>query len=170
MKLDKKKKLAARTLHVGKDRILFNPTRLTDIKEAITKEDIRSLLKDKAIKIKPVTGKRKRKRKRRRREGKIKKKVKRRKKEYIIRIRKLRSYLKKLKESNEINKESYHKLRRLAKSGMFHSLKHLKEHVASIKKKEILKYGISEAEIEKKIETKAEIKKAKSKGKKKTKS
>ena len=46
MNLSKKKALAARTLNVGKARILFNVQRLGEIKEAITKQDIRDLHKE----------------------------------------------------------------------------------------------------------------------------
>ena len=77
MQLNKKKELAARTLKVGKGRIVFNKERLSDIKEAITKQDIRELLRDKAIIITAIQGRRKIvKRKTRRRAGSIKKKVK----------------------------------------------------------------------------------------------
>ena len=43
MNLQKKKELAARTLTIGKDRIMFNTSRLDEIKEAITKQDIKDL-------------------------------------------------------------------------------------------------------------------------------
>jgi len=41
MKLDKKKNLAKRVLNVGKERIIFVKERLSEIKEAITKQDIK---------------------------------------------------------------------------------------------------------------------------------
>ena len=44
MKLDKKKTIAARVLNVGKDRVWFNPERLQEIKEAITRQDIKDLI------------------------------------------------------------------------------------------------------------------------------
>jgi len=37
MKINNKKELAARTLGIGKSRILFNNSRLSEIKDAITK-------------------------------------------------------------------------------------------------------------------------------------
>lgn len=130
MKLDKKKKLAARVLNVGIERIWLSPARLQDIKEAITRQDIKDLVKDGAIKIKPVTGKRKKqKRKLRRGAGKIKKKVKD-KKAYVKKIRKMRIYLKTLRKADKLSSVEYKKLRRYAKSGIFHDLKHLKEHFA----------------------------------------
>ena len=83
MNLKKKKALAARTFGVGLERIEFVKPRLEEIKEAITKQDIRDLHKDGAIKIKPVKGRKILiKRKRKRSTGNIRKKVNKRKKEY----------------------------------------------------------------------------------------
>lgn len=128
MKLDKKKKLAAKVLSVGIGRVFFNPSRLQDIKEAITRQDIKDLVKDKAIKVKQITGKKsKKKRKTRKHAGKIKKKVKN-KKEYVYKIRKMRAYLNSLRVAGKLSSEEYLKLRKYAKSGMFADLKHLKEH------------------------------------------
>ena len=56
MNLSKKKALAARTLDVGKGRILFNMQGLDEIKEAITKQDIRDLHKEGIISIKEIKG------------------------------------------------------------------------------------------------------------------
>ena len=58
MKLDKKKALAAKVLNVGKGRIIFVEPRLEEIKEAITKEDIRNLKADGAIIIREVKARR----------------------------------------------------------------------------------------------------------------
>ena len=49
MKLEKKKSLVVRTLGVGKARIVFNTQRLSEINEAITKQDIKDLHKSVAI-------------------------------------------------------------------------------------------------------------------------
>ena len=54
MNLRKKKILAAKALKVGKERIIFLKPRLEEIKEAITKQDIKDLYKEGAIKIKEV--------------------------------------------------------------------------------------------------------------------
>ena len=76
MKLEKKKELASRTLNVGKGRIAFVSSRNKEIKEAITKQDIRDLVIDGAIVIKEVKGRKKIVgRKNKRRAGKIKKSV-----------------------------------------------------------------------------------------------
>lgn len=76
MNLAKKKELAAKTLKVGKNRIIFNQDSTAEIKEAITKQDIKTLFEEGIIRIKPVKGRRKIiRRARRRGPGKIKKKI-----------------------------------------------------------------------------------------------
>lgn len=130
MKLDKKKALAVRILNIGKDRIWFNPQRLQEIKEAITKQDIKELISQKIVKIKEITGTRKKKkRKTRRKVGNISKKVRKSKRDYINKIRKLRIYLRRIKAENKISSVEYRKLRNYAKSGIFKDLKHLKEYI-----------------------------------------
>ncbi len=56
MKLSTQKRLAASVLKISKKRVILNPERLEDVKEAITKTDIRGLIGDKAITKKPVKG------------------------------------------------------------------------------------------------------------------
>ncbi len=134
MKLDKKKKLAGRVFRTGTDRIAFDNSRLADIKEAITREDFRQLLREGAIKIKPKTKNRRRagrKRMLRRRKGRKRgigkrKIIKKNKREYPARVRKMRKYLRKMKESGKL-KEDYQKLRREIKAGVYKSIKQLKE-------------------------------------------
>ena len=79
MNLRNKKVLAAKTLGVGKNRIYFSGQGFKEIKEAITRQDIKDLYNEKIIKIKPIKGRKKvQKRKRRRGPGKIKKKLNKR--------------------------------------------------------------------------------------------
>ena len=76
MNLGKKKALAVRALKVGKERVSFVGSRLEEIKEAITKQDIRDLHKEGAIIIKAVKGRKKNiKKSSRRRAGTIRKKI-----------------------------------------------------------------------------------------------
>ena len=134
MKLEKKKNLIARTLNIGKGRILFNINRLSEIKEAITKQDIKGLSASGAITIKDKAGRRKlEKKKTRRRKGSIKKKVKTRKKDYVILTRKLRAYLKSLKTQGKISGEAFKSLRKEIKASDFRSLSHMKEKIAQLK-------------------------------------
>jgi large subunit ribosomal protein L19e len=108
MNLNKKKILAARTFNVGKERIIFIQERLDEIKEAITKQDIRDLKQDGAILIKEIKGRTKVKNKKRKRSaGKIRKKLKERKKNYVIITRKLRNYVKELKKHGKLSQEEF---------------------------------------------------------------
>ncbi len=136
--LSLQKRIAAQVLKVGKNRVWFDPSRINDIKEAITKEDIKALIKERAIKKKPLIGtkrkagksRKKRKRKGRRRgPGKKRKNLNKRKEEYIRKIRKIRSYIKELKSRNVIDAKESKKLMRLAKAGVFKSKKDIKEKI-----------------------------------------
>jgi large subunit ribosomal protein L19e len=130
MKLKKKKELARKTLKCGKGRVIFLKPRLEEIKEAITKEDVRDLQKDGAIVIKNQKGRRKVKVKKRKKGiGKIKKKVNVRKRDYVILTRKLRKYVAELKKQKKISKEEAKELREKIRNKMFRSQAHLKEQI-----------------------------------------
>ena len=103
MNLNKKRELVARTLDIGKGRIVFNTNRLDEIKEAITKQDIKDLVYSKAIILKEKKGRRtKSKRKTRIRQGSRRRKIVDKKREYIIITRKLRKYITYLKKQSKI--------------------------------------------------------------------
>ena len=128
MNLLNKKKLAAKTLSVGIGRVELNNNRLEEIKEAITRQDIKDLVKSGAIKIKEPKGRKKNvKRKQRRRIGKIKLKVKKRKQEYVKITRKLRKYIKNLKDQEKITDEKYTSLRKQIRNRIYKSKRHLME-------------------------------------------
>lgn len=130
MKLDKKKQLAARTLNISKERIIFNTARLEEIKEAITKQDIRDLVNNKSITIKEIKGRRKlNKRKTRRRIGSRKKTLKNKKQTYVKLTRKLRRFLSDLKIKRIISKEKFTGLRKEIRNYSFKSLAQLKERI-----------------------------------------
>lgn len=131
MKLEAKKELVARALKVGKNRISFNTARLSELKEAITKQDIKDLKSSGAIHIKEVAGRKtKKKRKTRRRAGSIKKKVKKSKEEYVTLTRKLRLYLSHLKKTGQISPEKATEIRKEIRSKSFRSLANMKERLA----------------------------------------
>ncbi len=133
MNLGKKKALVARTLGVGKGRIAFNINRLSDIKEAITKQDIRDLVADNAIIIKDIKGRRKvEKRTTRRRAGKVKKKPKEGKQAYVRRVRKLRAYIAELRSHDKISDENYWKLRKELRANIHPTKNHLKERISKL--------------------------------------
>lgn len=128
MTLNKKKRLAARTLNIGVNRIIFDNNRIDEIKEAITKQDIRDLHKDGAIKIAEASGRRvKIIRKTRKREGKIRLRPKRRKEKYVIMTRKLRRHLKELKTQGKVTNEEFKKHRTQIKMKLFKTKRQLKE-------------------------------------------
>ena len=56
MKLNNQRRMVADMMGVGLDRVKFDNSRIADIKEAITKIDLRSLIKDNAISILPKSG------------------------------------------------------------------------------------------------------------------
>jgi len=134
MNLSKKKALAKRTFGVGEDRIVFVESRLNDIKEAITKQDMRDLRQDKAIIIKEKKGRKKVIRKRRRSTGNIRKKINTRKRDYVILTRKLRKYVSEIKNQGKISKEEVNDIRKKIRNKAFRSKSHLKEYIEGLRK------------------------------------
>ena len=134
MNLSKKKKLAKRTLNVGGDRIVFLESRLEEIKDAITKQDIRDLVKSGAIIVKEIKGRKTVQRTKSRSTGNIRKKARKKKREYIILTRKLRGYLKGLKAEGKILGEHVTDMRKKIRNREFRSRAHLKEHIGGIQK------------------------------------
>ncbi len=128
MNLGKKKILAAKALKVGKKRIVFLNPRLDEIKEAITKQDIKDLKKEGAIMIKEVKGRKKILKRKKKGIGKTKKKVKMRKKVYATLTRKLRKYTGGLKETGKLNPEEVKEIRNKIRNRFFKSKAHLKEY------------------------------------------
>lgn len=134
MKLEKKKALAARTLGVGKGRIMFNTQRLSEVKEAITKQDIIDLHNQGAIIIKEVKGRKKvRPSKSRRRQGSVRKKISKGKTPYVTITRKLRAYLKTQLEKGSLTKEQYWKLRKEIKTHTYKTLPRFKERITQMR-------------------------------------
>ena len=134
MNLRTKKELAAKTLKVGKERIMFVKERLDEIKEAITKQDIRDLFVDGAIKVKEIKGTKKNiKRKKKRSTGNIRKKVNTRKQDYVIMTRKLRAYVKELKNQGKLNAEEVKEIRNRIRNRMFRSKANLKDYIGGLR-------------------------------------
>lgn len=135
MNLLKKKELTARTLKVGKERIIFVKARLNEIKEAITKQDIRDLKKEGAIVLKEIKGRKTIVNKKRRRgPGKIKKRVNKRKEEYMVLTRKLRNYVKGVKKQGRISDEEIKNIRKKIRNKIFRSKAHLKDYIGGSRK------------------------------------
>jgi len=141
MQLKIQKRLAAQILKSSKNDIWLDANRLDEIKEAITKADIKSLIGDKAIKCKKRRGisryrirkKEEQKRKGRRSgPGSIKgsKHARLRKKEgWINHIRIQRIFLRNLRDKDVIDKSSYRSLYMKSKGGFFRSKRHIKLYI-----------------------------------------
>jgi large subunit ribosomal protein L19e len=138
MMLKLQKRLAASMLKCSPKRVVFNPARLEDIKEAITKTDIRLLIGGGVIAERPSTGvsraranKRKNQKKKglRRGEGSRKGKFTARspsKEAWMNKIRAQRMFLKYLRSSSLIKQEDFKQLYSKSKGGFFRSIKHIK--------------------------------------------
>lgn len=141
MKLNVQKRLAAEVLGCSPKRVKFDAERLADIKEAITKIDIKGLVKDKAISKKPVKSvsrARARKIKSQKSRGKKRGHGSRKGKEnargsmkvaWINRVRAQRDMLAKMKEKGIITTQVFRNLYNKSKGGFFRSRKHLKLYI-----------------------------------------
>ena len=137
------RRLAAEILGVGESRIWINPDPeyREDIESAVTKEDVLRLIKRGIIGVRPKKGNshsrwlerhRQRRKGRRRGYGKRKGKASARqdpKEVWMARIRKIRRYLRWLRDHGVIDRRTYRRLYRLAKGGTFKSLSDLQRHM-----------------------------------------
>jgi len=134
------KRLAARILKVGQSKIWIDPESIEDVKNAITRSDIKKLIGKKVIKVKRdklKLPKPKKKRKKGPGSRKGAKGARLSKKEvWMSTIRPLRKMIKDLRDEEKITKTDYRKLYKLIKSGIFRSRSHLKLY---LEQKEILK-------------------------------
>src|SRR3989344_5245637 len=138
MTLKVQKRIAGKLLKVGINRVWFDPNRLEEIKEAITRADINHLIRDKAIQAKPergISSFRNRKLIVQRRKGQRKGQGSRKgkptsrlksKTAWIRKIRSQRKFLRYLKDSKLINSNIYKKLYLMCKGGFFRSRRHIK--------------------------------------------
>lgn len=141
MRIKSQKRLAAKVLNCSPKRVVFDSESLSDIKEAITKVDIRSLIKRKVIKRlnkKGISKVRSKKRKIQRRKGRQSGSGKRKgkktarlsdKRRWINRIRIQRKVLKRLRNTNKITKQTYRNLYLKIKGGFFRSKRHIQLHL-----------------------------------------
>ncbi len=135
MNLRTKKTLATGALKVGRARIVFLKSRMDEIKEAITKQDIKDLKQEGAILVKDTGGRKKSvKRKNKRGTGSIRKKVNVRKRTYVIMTRKLRKIVAGMKLRGEIDKAETKDIRNKIRNRIFKSGAHLKKYVKELKK------------------------------------
>lgn len=132
--LNSQRRLAAQILKVGQNRVWIDPERIYDVELAITREEIRKLIHEGAIKQLPEKGvsrararvsHEKKKKGRQRglgsRSGSSHAKISK-KKAWMNKIRGLRKRLRELKTSRIITRSAYRKLYRMASSGRFESI------------------------------------------------
>jgi len=150
MNLKPQRRMAAEILKCGENRVYFDPYLIEDISLAITREDIRNLIKQGIIQKKykqGISNYRKKVHHERKKKGRARGLGKRKgtkyarspkKKNWIKRIRPLRRELKKLRDRKQITAANYRKLYKNAKGGMFTSVAQLNRY---IKEKELIRRG-----------------------------
>jgi large subunit ribosomal protein L19e len=141
--LRNQRRMAASIIKCGINRIWMDQDRIDEIAKAVTKDDIRVLIKGKAIKSKQKNGishgrkkyntEQKRKGRRTNHGSRKGKKYARfpRKRRWILTIRPIRTFLKSLRANKEINNKTYRTYYLKAKGGEFRNKKHLKTHLIS---------------------------------------
>src|SRR3989344_4739735 len=131
MKLTTQKRIAAEVLGIGINKVKFDVDKLDEIKEAITKSDIRSLVKNKVI-SKKAKNSQSRARARIIRIQKRKGNRKARsnpKRLWVRKIRILRTFLRGLKEKGKLENKDYRNLILKSKGGYFRSKRHIKLYI-----------------------------------------
>ena len=138
MKTSVQKRLAAKILKTSPKKVFLDPERADEIKEAITRADVKGLIAGGAIQRKPDKNtsrgrarKLQEQKKKGRRKGHGSRKGKAtarqaKKESWMARIRLQRRILKSLKKTNKIANKTFVDLYRKAKGGFFRSKRHLK--------------------------------------------
>jgi len=141
MELSTQKKLASKVLKASPKRVRLDPMRAEDVKEAITKTDIRGLIGDGAITVSQKKGVsrarankllKQKSKGQRRGAGKKKGSSNSRTPDKLVwmrRIRVQRSFLKELKEKDIITTKTYSDLYKKTKGGFFRSKNHIKIYI-----------------------------------------
>ncbi len=139
--LKSQKRIAADIMDVGKDRVRIDPDEMEKVDEAITRQDIRNLIEGGAIEKKPEKGtskgrakhnKKQKAKGRQKGQGSRKgRKTARKdsKEEWMEKIRALRSELKEMRDTDELNSKQYRELYDKAKGGFFRNKKHLHNYI-----------------------------------------
>ena len=142
--IKKKRELVSRILGVGSNRVRFEPDRLEDVGDSITRENIRSLVNSGAVwtvqrkgtsrgrsvdkkSVWKIHGKGpgSKKGKRTARVGK--------KAVYVVKVRSMRYHLKVLKDRKDVNNDVYWSLYNKVNGGQVRSLAHLRDLVKEAK-------------------------------------
>jgi large subunit ribosomal protein L19e len=147
MNVSSQRRLAARILKVGQNRVWIDPDRLDDVALAIRRDDVRRLIHEGAIRKVPIQGvsrgrakKVHEKQKRGLRSGPGSRKGKRTaslsgKEQWMLRIRAIRRYLKTLRARRIIKPRDYRRLYRLSKGGVFSTIRRVDMYIQENKMK-----------------------------------
>jgi len=139
--LKSQRRLAAKILKVGENRVWIDPERIYDVQTAITREEIKKLIHERAIKALPKEGVSRvrarimhTKKKRGLRRGPGSKSgasgaIMSKKEVWMRKIRALRKRLRELREKRIITESIYRKLYVMAKSGRFESRAELENYI-----------------------------------------
>ena len=141
--LKAKKRLVSRIVGVGVNRVKFDSDHLDDIADAITRDNIRSLITANTIKIKPIVGtsrgraqtKRVQKKKRGTTQGSKKGKKgarTKRKDQHMIKVRALRYRLKIAKDRKEITNPEFWQLYKMIGGNTIRNSAHLRSLIDEI--------------------------------------
>ena len=140
MNLTTQKRLAADILKVGLNRVWIDPERIEQVSRAITRDGVRQLIDQGAIKAKPQTGissyrskkiAQQKKKGKRKGKGSVKgaKHARTPKKQaWMTTIRALRTDLRDMRDAGEIDATTYRKLYKMAKGGAFTSKSYMKNY------------------------------------------
>jgi large subunit ribosomal protein L19e len=139
--LSAQRRLAADVLDAGKNRIWFDPDRQEDLAEAITREDIRELAEEDAIRVDEPSGNSRGRAKERQekrayghqtgpgtRKGKAGARQNE-KKDWQSRIRAQRERLRELRDSGEVSRSRYRDLYDRASGGEFDSVADMERYI-----------------------------------------
>jgi large subunit ribosomal protein L19e len=144
--LKTKRKLVSRILGVGVDRVKFDPDHLDEVADAITRDNIRSLITANVIEVRPIRGtskgrsyfKKLQRGKRGTKQGSKKgaKGARARKKEiYVNKIRAMRHQLKVSKARKEIANDVYWNLYKQVSGNQVRNLAHLRSLIEEVRSK-----------------------------------
>lgn len=121
------KRIAADILKVGVNRVWINPEKINEVKNVITKAEIRRLINQGVIRALPEKMKKpKVEKKRRKGPGRRKGARKRGKEDWMKTVRPLRRTIRELRDTGKITRSQYRRLYMLIKGGMFRSRAHLR--------------------------------------------
>lgn len=127
-----KRRLIARYLGVGIERVWIDPEAIDEVMDIDTREDIMILIRRGVVKVKNISGQKHKIRKRKRGPGSRKgpKTSRISKKElWMQRVRAQRKFLRYLRDKGLLTRHQYRVLYRRVKGGMFRSKAHLLDYI-----------------------------------------